>query len=169
MPKSLPSTASLLKLGSIGSAKTASSDSASRARGPLRSIGGSLEPSGIQTLVMHGVPRRRADRGADAAAGDAVIDPEPPDARVGVGQGIAVGGQRVGEVRRVEVHADPPRLRPVDPAAEVLGLERVALDLLGLRLGVAGVEVQAVGAGQEGQGPVEVGCGVRPAVRALPG
>ncbi len=50
------STASRLKAGSIGSAKTASSDRASRSRGALRSTGVSFEPSGIQTLVTHGLP-----------------------------------------------------------------------------------------------------------------
>ena len=43
--------------GSIGSAKIASSASARRSRGPARSIGLSLEPSGIQTFVTQGVPR----------------------------------------------------------------------------------------------------------------
>ena len=38
-------------------------------------------------------------------------------AAIGVGQGVAVGRQGVGEKGGVEVHADPPGLRPVDPVA----------------------------------------------------
>ena len=110
-----------------------------------------------------------ADRRADPAAGDAVIDPEPPDARVGMGQCVAVGGQRVGEIRGVEVHADPPRLRPVDPAAEVLGLERVALDLLAAGLGVAGVEVQSVMCRARGTGRWSRSERSSSGVRARPG
>ena len=90
-----------------------------------------------------------------------MIDPEPADALVGMGQREAVGGQGVGEIRGVEVHPDPPGLRPVDPAAKVLGLERVALDLPAAGLGVAGVEVQAMRAGQERQRLVQVGRAAR--------
>ena len=78
-------------------------------------------------------------------------------ALIGVGQGVAVGRQGVGEIGRVEVHADPPGLRPVDPVLEVLGLERVALDLPAAGLGIAGVEVQAMRAGQERQRLVQIG------------
>ena len=157
MPKSLPSTASRLCLGSIGSAKMASSDSASRSRGPLRSTGVSFEPSGIQTLVTQASPgaspiaapiRRQAmpcsiQNRRMPASGWARVKPS--------------AALRVGEEGGVEVHPDPLRLRPVDPAAEVLGLERVALDLLAAGLGVAGVEVEPVRAGDQRQGLVEVG------------
>ena len=40
---------------------------------------------------------------------------------------------------------------------EVRRLERVALDLLAAGLGVAGVEVEPVGAGNQGEGLVQVG------------
>ena len=157
MPNSLPSTASRLCCGSSGSAKIASSDSASRWRGPLRSIGRVLAAVGNPDVGHAGRAEGLADRRADAPAGDAVLDPEPADGLVGVGQGVAVGRQGVGEKRRIEVHADPPGLRPVDPALKVLGLERVALDLPAAGLGVAGVEVQAMRAGQERQRLVQVG------------
>ena len=54
---------------------------ASRSRGPLRSTGVSLMPSGIQTLVTQGDAQRLADRRADLPAGDAVVDPELADRR----------------------------------------------------------------------------------------
>ena len=86
-----------------------------------------------------------------------MLDPELADRLVGVGQGVAIVGQGVREKRRIEVHADPPGLRPVDPVLEVLGLESVALDLPASGLGVAGVEVQTMCAGQERQRLVQVG------------
>ena len=52
---------------------------------------------------------------------------------------------------------------------EVLGLERIALDLLPLRLGVAGVEVQAMRAGQEARSALSRSLRSSSAVRALPG
>ena len=86
-----------------------------------------------------------------------MIDPEPADGWIGVGQGVAVGRQRMSEVGWVEVHADPPGFRPVDPAAEVLGEEGIALDLLAARLGITGVKVQPMRAGQKRQRLVQVG------------
>ena len=46
-----------------------------------------------------GVPSCFADRCADLAAGDAVLDPELADRLVAVREGEAVGGFRMGEVR----------------------------------------------------------------------
>ena len=63
-------------------------------------MGVSLQPSGIQTLVTQGDAEGLADRGADAPARDPVIDPEPADGLIGVGQGEAVGRQGVGEIGR---------------------------------------------------------------------
>src|ERR1700722_6247322 len=57
MPNNLDSTASRLCFGSIDLAKMASSDSVRRSRGPERSTGVSLEPSGIQTLVTQVLAR----------------------------------------------------------------------------------------------------------------
>ena len=85
-----------------------------------------------------------------------------------MGQGVTACRQRVGEEGGVEVHADPPRLRPVDPVAKVLGLECVALDLPAAGLGIAGVEVQPVRAGQERQSLVQIAAKLV-GVRALPG
>ena len=157
MPNSLPSTASRLycRVERLGE------DRVQRFGEPLARAfavdGRVLGAVGNPDVGDAGSAQGLADRGADAPAGDPVIDPEPADRLVGVGQGVAVGRQRVGEIGRVEVHADPPGLRPVDPASEMFGLESVALDLPAAGLGIAGVEVQAMRAGQERQRLVQVG------------
>ena len=53
------------------------------------------------------------------------------------------------EERRVEVEADAALLRPRDPRCEVLGLDLVAVRDLALVDAVAGVQVEAVLAGDE--------------------
>jgi hypothetical protein len=94
-------------------------------------------------------PERLAEGRPDPAAGDAVLDPEAADALVAMGQGPAVGRPGMGEVRRVEVQADPPAARPLDPAPEVFRPQLVALDLPPAGLGIAGVQVQPMRAGDE--------------------
>ena len=117
--------------GRSSSAKMASSDSARRSRGPLRSAGVSFMPSGIQTLVTQGVPRALPMAAPIFAAGDAVLDPEPADGRVGLGEREAVGRLGMGEVGRVEVQADAAAPWPSRSSLwNWSGLERVALDLL---------------------------------------
>ena len=116
----------------------------------------SLEPSGIQTLVTQGVPSALPIAAPIRRQAMPWSIQNRRIAGVGVGQREAVGRQRVGEIRGVEVQADPPGLRPVDPALEMLGLERIALDLPAAGLGVAGVQIQAVRAGNERQGLVQV-------------
>src|SRR5262249_44424846 len=56
---------------------------------------------------------RAADRGSYLAAGDSVVDPEPSDPWIGVRQRVPTFGQSVSEKSGIEVHADPPGLRPV--------------------------------------------------------
>ena len=99
-----------------------------------------------------GLAEGRADRCADLAAGDAVLDPELADAGVLVGQRHAVGRLGMGEVGRVEVHAQSLLLAPIDPALEMLGGQFVAIDPLAARLGVAGVQIEAVLSGDEREG-----------------
>jgi hypothetical protein len=116
-------------------------------------------PAAVDRRVLHavrdpevrdaGLAERPAHRLGDRPARDPVLDPEVADALVGVGEREVVGGLRVREVRRVEVEADAQRLRPVDPAGEVLGPDLVAIDGLSLELAVEGVEVQAMAAGDE--------------------
>src|SRR5262249_9506517 len=93
---------------------------------------------------------------ADLAAGDAVVHPEAAHALVATAQGEAVRCLRVREEGAVEVEPEPPRPRPVDPAGEVLGSESVALDRPAARLGVDGVQVEAVPAGDQAQGFFQV-------------
>lgn len=93
----------------------------------------------------------------DAAAGLGVIDPEAADGFVGVGEGKAGGGFRVGEIGGVEIEADRFRFGPIEPAGEVLGLERVAVDVGVAGFGVERVEVEALLAGKEFQDDVQVG------------
>ena len=59
--------------------------------------------------------------------------------------------------RRVKVQAETARLGPVQPAGKVLGGELVPIDAFAKSLGVDGMKVHAVGAGNEGEGLVEVG------------
>ena len=97
-----------------------------------------------------------SDVGGDLAAGDAVFDPVLAHPGVRVGEGEAVVGQRVGEVGGVEVQAQRALLAPVDPALELGGGVGVALHFLAAKIGVAGVEVEPVFAGDEREGLVEV-------------
>ena len=104
--------------GSIGSAKIVSRASARRSRGPARSIGVSLEPSGIQTFVTHGVPsalpkaapmRRQA---MPWSIQNRRID------GVCVCQRVTARCQRMGEIGGIEVHAHVTRSGPIDPVDE---------------------------------------------------
>ena len=84
----------------------------------------------------------------DAAAGDAVVDPELADDRIGMRQRHAVDEVRVRETARVEVQPDAELLRPVDPRFEVLRLDLVARHLL-FGVEIDGVQVEALGAGDQ--------------------
>ena len=128
------------------------------ARGPLRSTGVSLEPSGIQTLVMHGVPSALPIAAPMRRQAMPWSIQNRRIASVGVGQGVAVGRQGVGEIGGVEVHADPPATSPSRSSRwKCSGSSASRSTLLAAGLGVAGVEVQAMRAGQERQRLVEIG------------
>ena len=134
----------------------ASSDSLSSWRGVLRSTGRVLEAVGDPDVGHAGRAQLPAKVLADLAAGDAVLDPELADARVVAGQGKAVVGQGMREEGGVKVDAVVVLLGPVDPAGKMLGLELVALDLLAAGLGIDGVQVQPVRAGDQAVGLVQV-------------
>ena len=85
----------------------------------------------------------------DLEALDAVPHPERAHLRVGAREREPIRRKRVREERGVEVEADAALLRPGDPRREVLGLDLVAVRHLALVDAVAGVEVQAVLAGDE--------------------
>src|SRR5438093_2648575 len=82
-----------------------------------------------------------------------MADPERPDGFVGMREGEIVGRLRMGEAGRVEVQADTERLRPVDPAREVFGADRVAIHASCAELSVERVQVETMCARNEGQGP----------------
>ena len=73
-----------------------------------------------------------------------------------MGQRQAVGRLGMREVGGIEIHAQSLLLGPIDPALEMLGAKFVAIDPLAARLGVAGVQVEAVLAGNEREGLVRV-------------
>ena len=101
--------------------------------------------------------QRLPERRPDAARGDAVVDPELADGRIGAGEREARRGLRVREARRVEVDAVVVGPGPVAPGGEVLGPQLVAVDALAAGLGVHGVQVEAMRAGEQLVDLVEVG------------
>src|SRR5205807_2464202 len=58
----------------------------------------------------------------------AVIDPEAADRRIGVAERHVLLALRVREAGGVEIQPEPPLLRPVDPALEVLWPDLIAVD-----------------------------------------
>ena len=74
-----------------------------------------------------------------------------------LGKREAVGRLRVREEGRVEIHADLLALGPIDPALEMLRLDLVAIDAAAAELAVEGVQVEAVLAGDQREGLVQVG------------
>ena len=97
------------------------------------------------------------DRLAYPPACDSVVDPKLPHFLIPMSQREPIGGERVREVGRIKVHADVVFLGTVDPAAEVLDAQGVAVDLLAAGFGVEGVQVEPVAARDHGQGLLEVG------------
>ena len=73
-----------------------------------------------------------------------------------VGEGERVGGERMREEGGVEVELHAGLLRPLHPRLELLGADLVAVDHLALVDAVAGVEVDAVLAGDEAEREGEV-------------
>ena len=71
-----------------------------------------------------------------------MIDPEPANAGIWMGQRVSIGRQAMGEIGRVEIDADLPGSRPVDPVFKVCRFESIALDLAAAGLGITGMEVQ---------------------------
>ena len=93
---------------------------------------------------------------ADLAAALDVLDPEFAYGPVGVAQSEAVGGLGMGEAGGVEVELELLFIGPVDPAAEVVGLDLRAVDRAAAELAVNGVQVQPMGPRDEGESPVEI-------------
>ena len=118
--------------------------------------GGILKAVGDPDIGHAGGAEFLPEVGSDLAAADAVIDPELPDVGIDMGEGEAVVSLGVGEEGGVEIEADVSAFCPVGPSLEMLGLDGVALDLLSAVIEVDGMEVEAVGSGDEAVGEVEV-------------
>ena len=86
-----------------------------------------------------------------------MLDPEFPDAGIGVAESEAVGGFGMGEAGGVEVDADAQGFGPIDPAGEVFKGDGIAVDFFAGEFAINGVEVDAVFAGDERKGFFEIG------------
>jgi len=125
--------------------------------GPFAVDGQILHAVGNPDVGHAGRAERSPECGPDPAADDAVLDPELPDAVVAVAQRQPVLGVGMGEVRGVEVEPHAAVPGPVDPVLEVLGREVRPLDASSAGLGVAGVQVQPMRAGNKRERPIQVG------------
>ena len=109
-------------------------------------------PSGIQELVTHGLPR------AAPIAAPILRQAMPcsiQNLRMPVSGWASVmplGRLGMREVSRIEIHAQSLFLAPIDPALEVLGKQFVPIDPLAAGLGVTGMEIEAVLAGNQREG-----------------
>ena len=117
----------------------------------LQAVG---DPDVAERLVIE----RLADLLGDLAAGLAVADPEVARRLIGRGQRQLVVHHGMAKDSGIEIDAVTVRARPRDPRLEVLVLQDVAVDpgvLVG-EDGVGGVQIDALGAGHEGHGGLEV-------------
>ena len=119
--------------------------------------GGVLEAIRHPDVRHAGRAERPAHRGPNLPRPPAVLDPELPDALVGMRERETVGSLGMGEAGRVEVEPHAAALRPGDPVRKVTRLDLVAIDLLSAELAVEGVQVEPVLSRDDRQGRVEVG------------
>ena len=91
----------------------------------------------------------------DAAASDAMVNPEPAHLLVRMGKSQVIGGHGMGEQGGVKVQTQPPLFGILHPCFKVAGLQLVPVHLL-VGNGITGMEVQSVGAGNVPQGFVQV-------------
>ncbi len=80
-----------------------------------------------------------------------MLDPKLTHTLVRVGERQTVGGEGMGEIRRIEVQPETVRARPIDPALELRDRVFVASDGLAAEVGVAGMQIDAVRAGNQGK------------------
>ncbi len=119
--------------------------------------GGILESVGNPEIADARSAQLTPHEGPDLTAHDPVLDPEAADALVRVREGKAVRRLRVRKKSPVEIEPDLLPLRPVHPSLKVAGFEGIAVHTLPTRLGVEGVEGEAVAARQEAEDHLEVG------------
>src|SRR6185437_845130 len=87
----------------------------------------------------------------DSPAGDAVVDPELANGRIAMGEGVTRIGFGMRKKSGVEIEADFLASCPVDPCLKMSRLERIAIDFVSTRLGIARMQIQTMPAGNERQ------------------
>ena len=97
----------------------------------------------------------------DLTAGDAVVDPEFADRLVRMRECEPIGGERMGEIARIEINPESPRLAPIHPALELSDRVGIAIHTASGKVGVAGMDIQSVLAGNERERLVEIGTELR--------
>jgi hypothetical protein len=85
-----------------------------------------------------------------------VIDPKAAQPRIATGERKAAGGLGVRKERGIEIESQVARLRPIDPAREMLGRQLIALYFFSAILGIDGVQIEPMLAGNEPQCLLEV-------------
>src|SRR5207247_5971379 len=96
------------------------------------------DPDSRDASLAKGAANRRADLATD----NSMFDPELTNASVPMGQGESVSGFKVREKCGIEIHPQAVVLRPINPAAKMLGSKLVAVHALAIRFGVECVEIQ---------------------------
>ena len=135
----------------------ASSDSARRARGALRSAGVSFMPSGIQTLVTQVLPRAlpMAAPISRERMQCSIQNWRMPLSRMRQREAIGRFGMR--KAGGIEIQAESILLRPRNPVREMFRRDFVAVDFFAVELAVKGVQVQAMFAGDQRKGFLQIG------------
>ena len=120
-----------------------------------------LHAVGNPQIGEAGLAERLADGRANFAGADAVFDPVYAGGLVGAGKGEAVAHLWMREEGWIEIEADLDALRPGDPVFELFDAQFVAVNLASAHLGVAGMEIQAMASGNDGDGLLEIGAQFR--------
>ena len=85
-----------------------------------------------------------------------MLDPEITDCFFRMRKREAIGCFRVCKTGRIEIHAHPVRLCPVDPPIEMLRFDFVTIDFFSAKLAIKCMEIEAVLTGNERECLVEV-------------
>src|SRR6476659_2049287 len=85
-----------------------------------------------------------------------MCNPELAGGIVAAGQREAALGLRVREKGRIEIESHAAGFGPIDPAGKVFGPALIALDLLSPIVGIDGVQIQPVLAGNQAQRLVQI-------------
>ena len=95
--------------------------------------------------------------GGDPAAGDPMLDPEAANGLVGTAEGQAIRSHGMAEEGGVKIQADAVFLGKVHPGRKMLRLQFVPIHFFARgKDGVRGVQVQPLGAGDQGKGQLQI-------------